>query len=51
VASRASENSASTAAGPALKSDVFNWTPGPSLSAKNPFSTPAIAVAWVRLGK
>ena len=51
VASMAPENRASVAAPPALKSVVFRLTSGPSLSAKIPFSTPAMAEAWVTLGK
>jgi hypothetical protein len=47
----APENSASVAAPPALKIEVFRSTSGPSLSAKMPFSTPAMAAAWVTLGK
>ena len=45
------ENSASVAAPPALKMLVLRLTSGPSLSAKIPFSTPAMAAAWVTLGK
>src|SRR5438105_5613672 len=47
----APENRASVAALPALKVAVFRSTFGPSLSAKMPFSTPAMAAAWVTLGK
>src|SRR6478672_11709464 len=47
----APENSASVAAPPALNRAVLRSTSGPSLSAKIPFSTPAMAAAWVTLGK
>src|SRR5437763_15400834 len=46
----ASENRASTAAGPALKVDVSSLLV-PSASAKKPFSTPVMALAWVMFGK
>ena len=51
VASIAPEKSASIAAGPALNVLVSSLTLAPSFSAKMPFSTPTIAVAWVMFGK
>ncbi len=50
-ASMASAFSASMAALPALKVEVFRVTLSPRALAKMPFSTPTSAVAWVMLGK
>jgi hypothetical protein len=50
VASRAPENSASTAAGPALNV-LSSSLSGPRAAWKMPFSTPTMAVAWVTFGK
>ena len=51
VASIAPLRSAYDAAGPALKDETSNVTPGPRALAKMPLSTPTIADAWVTLGK
>jgi hypothetical protein len=50
AASMAPAFSASTAAGPALKTCV-DRSVAPSSSAKNPLSTPISAGAWVTLAK
>src|SRR6266550_2444262 len=51
VASIAPFRSASDAAGPALKDETVNVTPGPRAFWMIPLSTPTIAVAWVMFGK
>ena len=50
-ASSAPEKMASTASGPALKGVVVSVTLSGRASSKKPCLMPAMAVAWVRLGK